>query len=465
MPNGKKQSQVVVTFREAQRILTGMEAVKNIPEAARRDTAASPVEKAAAMAAVGQALNQMQKAENEAGAMVLTTPQHGPAARLQSLIASGEAASLEFEPLPTGGLEAKFDTHDWFGWATVAWAKLKNPTPHKMLRPTGDPPGPFPDAGRIAVLGDWGTGLYGAPKIADAVRCDRDPFAMLLHLGDVDHAGTDSEITDRFLDVWPYRNEAINRALNSNHEMFSGGAGYFGKTLPKFGQESSYFALQNKHWILIGLDVAYHDHAIDDEQVDWLKRVLAQAGARKAVLFSHHQLYSHFESQGTKLWSHPDFGEILRSRRIFAWYWGHEHRCSIFESADANFGILARCIGHSGMPQSRKATRNLPQCGEKEYNQAEWRRSVAKTVEGNPLPNVVVLDGPNNDIQDESDKFSPHGYAVLTLDGPALREEIRDLRKHHLRKNTVLNFKYGSRRKRTKATRSRQPCFGESPRA
>jgi hypothetical protein len=426
MLNRKTQSQVVVTFREAQRILTGKEAVENIPEAARQDSTASQVEKAAAMAAVGQALNQMQKAEKEAGAMVLTTPQHGPAARLQSLIASGEAASLKFDPLCTGGLEAKFDTHDWFGWATVAWAKLKNPTPHEMLRPAGDLPQPFPDAGRIAVLGDWGTGLYGAPKIADAVRDDRDPFAMLLHLGDVYYSGTNSEIADRFLDVWPARKEAINRALNSNHEMFSGGMGYFEKTLPQFGQESSYFAFQNEHWTLIGLDVAYHDHAIDDAQVNWLKRILSQAGPRKVVLFSHQQLYSHFESQGAKLWKHPGFSEILCSKRIFAWYWGHEHRCSIFESADANFGIHARCIGHSGMPQSRKATRNLPRCEGKIYEKAEWRRSAAKTVEGNPLPNVVVLDGPNNDIPDESEKFSPHGYAVLTLDGPALREEVRD---------------------------------------
>ena len=37
-----------------------------------------------------------------------------------------------FQPLPTGGLEAKFDTQDWFGWATVAWEKLKHLIPHAM---------------------------------------------------------------------------------------------------------------------------------------------------------------------------------------------------------------------------------------------------------------------------------------------------------------------------------------------
>ena len=96
--------------------------------------------------------------------------------------------------------------------------------------------------------------------------------------------------------------------------------------------------------------------------------IIAQAGDRKVVLFSHHQLYSHFENTGRKAVGHPGFGEILRSERIFAWYWGHEHRCSIFEGATRISGYSGRCIGHSGMPESRDATRNLPQAGEPIYN-------------------------------------------------------------------------------------------------
>ena len=127
----------------------------------------------------------------------------------------------------------------------------------------------------------------------------------------------------RFLDVWPSRNDAVSRALNSNHEMYSGGDAYFDLTLPKFGQEASYFAYQNKHWTLVGLDVAYRDHDIDDEQVAWLKQILAKAGDRNVMLFSHHQLYSHFESQGTKLldtrgsgrsWQQADFRLVLGTR-------------------------------------------------------------------------------------------------------------------------------------------------------
>jgi hypothetical protein len=417
---------VVVTFREVEKLLTSTEAVGQLQEAANSDPDASEVERATMAATMGRILNELGQAEAAADALVLTTPHHAPSARLQSLIASGEAASPKFAPLPTGGLEARFDTHDWFGWATVAWAKLKHLRPHRMLRPSHAVPTPFPDSGRIALLGDWGTGLYGAPAIAKSITADPDPFAMLLHLGDVYYSGTTKEIRERFLDLWPKRPDAINRALNSNHEMYSGGEPYFRDTLAQFSQESSYFAFQNAQWTLIGLDVAYRDHAIDDEQVAWLREILAQAADRKVILFSHHQLYSHFESQGSKLWSHPGFGEILRSKRIFAWYWGHEHRCTIFEQPDQRFGLYGRCIGHSGMPQNRSETQGLPRANGTQFARADWRRSPAQEREGNGLSSCLTLEGENPFIKGEEHKFTPHGYAVLTLDGPVLREQILD---------------------------------------
>ena len=206
--------------------------------------------------------------------------------------------------------------------------------------------------------------------------------------------------------------------------MYSGGDAYFNKTLKHFNQSSSYFATQNKHWTFVGLDVAFRDHSIDDEQVDWLKKVLAQAGDRKVILFSHHQLYSHFESQGERLWGHAGLAEILNSNRIFAWYWGHEHRCSIFEGKDPRFGIFARCIGHGGMPESRDATRDLPSAEESKYQDADWRRSPSQAKLGNVLPGCIVLEGSNPDILGEEDKFTPHGYAIITVEGPTLKEQV-----------------------------------------
>jgi hypothetical protein len=52
-----------------------------------------------------------------------------------------------------------------------------------MVRPSTMLAQPFPDQGRIAVLGNWGTGPSGAPVIANSVRNDPDPFARPMHLG------------------------------------------------------------------------------------------------------------------------------------------------------------------------------------------------------------------------------------------------------------------------------------------
>jgi hypothetical protein len=414
---------IVVTLREAERILLRTEAAKGLKEAAENDPTISDVQRATRMAVTGHILTELRKAAAETRPNVLSCPADALAARFQSAIASGDGGQLETEPLPTGGAEAKFDTGDWAAWAsTWLWAKLFHIIPHPMARPKSATATPLSDNARIAVIGDWGTGLYGAPKIAQAIRKDNQQYSMLLHLGDVYYTGIDTEERSRFLDVWPYRPEAINRTLNSNHEMYSGGNAYFEEALPKFGQDGSYFAYQNKHWSLVGLDVAYEDHAIDDKQVEWLKAIIRSGGDRRLVLFSHHQLYSHFESQGNKLWSHPGFGAILRSKRVFAWYWGHEHRCSVFEQRDGNFGLFGRCIGHGGVPQSRSRTRTLPRANE--WQAAEWRRQPAGTVSNNRLSSCLVLDGPNPDIQGEEDEFSPHGYAVLVFDGPKLTEQV-----------------------------------------
>jgi hypothetical protein len=263
------------------------------------------------------------------------------------------------------------------------------------------------------LLGDWGTGMYGAPHIADAVRTDNDGFELLLHLGDVYYSGTLDEINGRFLALWPARSGATSRALNSNHEMFSGGEAYFTRTLPEFGQASSYFAFQNTHWTLIGLDVAYLDHDIDDEQAWWVSEVVRNAGSRKIVFFSHHQLYS-------------TVGALLRSRRVFAWYWGHEHRCTIFEEPDREFGIYGRGIDHGGMPQARDLTKGLPRAVDPRYAAADWRVCAEKTVGSNVLSRAVVLEGPNPFITGEEEKFTPHGFSVLEFDGPHLREDVRN---------------------------------------
>ena len=64
-------------------------------------------------------LAALKDAEAKSDGKVLTAPHEGhwaaPAARFQSLIASGQVMEMKYEPVASGGLEAQYDTGDWIG--------------------------------------------------------------------------------------------------------------------------------------------------------------------------------------------------------------------------------------------------------------------------------------------------------------------------------------------------------------
>ena len=64
-----------------------------------------------------------------------------------------------------------------------------------------------------------------------------------MHLGDVYYSGTKKEVQQRFLDIWPKDAGRRTIAVNSNHEMYSGGFGYFDLALPAIGQKSRTISL------------------------------------------------------------------------------------------------------------------------------------------------------------------------------------------------------------------------------
>jgi hypothetical protein len=318
-----------------------------------------------------------------------------------------------------GGFEVKFGTGitggDIFGWMRSLFDWVDRRQAHPMLRPATTRADPFANTARVALTADWGTGLYGAPKIAEQMT-KMGVFDLLLHLGDVYYSGTREEIQERFLDVWPSGAGKVSRTLNSNHEMYSGGFGYFELALPALGQASSYFAFQNDHWLLAGLDTAYVDHDIDNQQVAWLNAVIKQAGGRKVILFSHQQLFSRLDAQGTKLQN--ALRHQLDQKAIFAWYWGHEHQCVIYDP-HPRYGLLGRCLGNGGIPEARKKeVRSAP--AHSTAGAIAWRR-----LEATPdSPGCLALDGPNPDIPKEQDKFVPHGFMTLEFDGPSLTERV-----------------------------------------
>lgn len=424
MAGNKQVGDVVVGFGEVKKAVfaaeqagVGVAGPATAPALVHAGVPLTPVQQVTMLASLGEALNRMEAAEKEAGSGVLASPSHAIAARLQSFLAAHDLTIAGFNPLPAGGREIKFGTNDYFGWLLSLHDHVFKFQFHPQVRPQSTVPAPLPDGARMAVIGDWGTGLYGAPVLAQTVAADPNPYALLLHLGDVYYSGTLQEIKDRFLALWPKRTDgSVSRALNSNHEMYSGGFGYFTETLPAFGQESSYFAYQNDHWLLVMLDTGYVDHDLDGEQIEWVHLVAGQAGGRRVVLFSHHQLFSRLEDQGLKLLE--KLGPLLASGKVGAWYWGHEHRCVVYDPHPA-FGFLGRCIGHGGIPYTRTPVTGFP-VSLQAPDGAVWRRFDPRGT----APGGLVLDGPNPYVGSGANKYGPHGYATLQFAGPIMTERV-----------------------------------------
>jgi hypothetical protein len=291
---------LVVTYRQIREAVQAdhersMEAARDAAAASAPD---DPLAQARFLAGLNAALAELEAAEDDPE--VMSTPRHPMASQLQSFIAEQARAGNTSQPpapLPEG-LEVKFDNNDWLGWMGSFFTWWRKIHPHALV--AGDPAAAsIPNAYRVALISDWGTGLYGAPFSAKSIDADNDPrgYQLLLHLGDVYYSGTEGEIKDRFLADWPARGGAISRTLNGNHEMYTGGQAYFDVALKRFNQAASYFALRNDFWTLVCLDTAYAEHDLADPQRAWLDQVLATNTSQRVIFFSHHQPFSLLDSR------------------------------------------------------------------------------------------------------------------------------------------------------------------------
>ena len=403
---------LIVSAREVERLVPTTEsAVERLDQ---EEVEASAAQRATFLAAVARGLGKLRDESEGVDPDVLVTSQDPFASLLQSQLAIEAADRQAFEPVDSGGAEVRFDTRD-VRWAKTLYDRLFADS-FPQQRPTDDGIESIPNHARVALMADWGTGLYGAPAVAKSIENDGDRLDAILHLGDIYYSGLSNEVEERFLQFWPRRSDAVSRALNANHEMYCKGEGYFQRVLPAFGQRSSYLALQNDHWTLVGLDTGYDDHDLDDQQLAWVREVFAQAGDRKIALLSHHQLFSHFESQGTDLAN--KLGPLLAAGRVTAWYWGHEHRCAIYAPSAAHGGMHGRCLGHGGMPYSRRKHRDLTI--EEQVGDAMWK-SMPVTADS---PGGRVLDGPNPHIIGKEERYLPNGYMTLELERDALVETV-----------------------------------------
>jgi len=415
----------IVTYRQIDQAFNkNHEAVMESAESEAFNAASDPIEAGVMLASLGNALKKLEEADNGAQAGVLLSTEHRAASLLQSYLAEKSDDEGKLDPLAAGGEEAKFDEADLVRWFFSFFSWWKGIKPHDWLQAPAEPE-PFPtgvDTVRMALLGDWGTGLYGAPVCGSTIESDRIGYQLLFHLGDVYYSGDKKEVRDRFLQYWPTNAHAISRAMNSNHEMYTGGKAYFEQTLTQFKQKASYFAFQNDHWLLVGLDSAYNDPdlkydkaRLTDDQVTWLTNLVNQKGPRKLILFSHHQPVSWFDIQKGEM--NNQLGPILNGKQVFAWYWGHEHRCILYDK-HPNWGFYGRCAGHSGYPYFRDKLGAVPV--EIETHDVKWRRMPANNL----APSGLILDGPNQYIPGEEEDYGANGYMTLEFRDDKLNEIV-----------------------------------------
>jgi len=333
-------------------------------------------------------------------------------------VAADPAAAATVNQLPGNVLEVKFDNLDP-SWAVsgigIGLRKLFRVNRTKWVPPSKVPE-TIPDNYRIAMFGDWGSGLYGAPKISNSIVGDGKGFQMVLHLGDTYYSGGKAEIAERLIgSTWPLMpaHTCVSRSLNGNHEMYSGGGPYFDALKNFFHQSASCFAVQNSKWLLIALDSAYVDGTVEEEkthQLSWLNGILAQAGGRKVILFSHHQPFSQLDrTKNSKKLLDP-LKPILSTGRIHAWFFGHEHRCAIYDP-HPDWGVKGRCIGHGGFPAFRDSFQ-VPTPNGVDFH---WQR--LSKIDNQRIPSALVLDGTNEFMPGEEKRYSPHGYVTLEFAG------------------------------------------------
>ena len=217
---------------------------------------------------------------------------------------------------------------------------------------------------RVALISDWGTGTDIARAVAALLAAQRPD--IVIHLGDIYFAATPVECALHFLQplraVLP---EARLFTLCGNHDVYSGGAGYYG-LLRQLEQPASYFCLRSpdRSWQLLAADTGLNDRdpfdsagvltRLDPREELWHADKLRGLGGRSLFL-CHHQPFSAFARIGPAGRDDPVNPFLMDSHArlaavgpIDAWFWGHEHTLRLYAPYR---GVAAgRNIGYGAIP-------------------------------------------------------------------------------------------------------------------
>jgi Calcineurin-like phosphoesterase len=269
--------------------------------------------------------------------------------------------------------------------------------------------GKLPPQATVAIVGDWGTGQNAAKEVLRQIA-NKNPD-VVIHLGDIYYSGTQFEVSNYFLQPWQQILNLGNNldriptfTLAGNHDMYSGGVAYY-DVIKRLGQPASYFCLRNADWQFVAMDTGYHDHNpagagsgatyLQDTEVTWVTDKVNNAGSRRTVFLSHHQLFTAFDNidnNEVNLRLYSQLGPLLP--KVSLWIWGHEHDFVVY----GPYTNLARgcCLGHGAFPVGEDELKSAPN-----------------------YPDVPVQKGDDGlDIRlGTTDGLYKHGYAIIKLNG------------------------------------------------
>jgi hypothetical protein len=277
----------------------------------------------------------------------------------------------------------------------------------------------IPDTVQVALVGDWGTGDWRTAANPAPSTDVGNQLALLkpdlnIHLGDVYYAGTANEEKYELVNIWP-KGSIGSLAMNSNHEMYSGGAPYFQAIAQapfEMQKGCSFFALENSNWIIVALDSAYYSDAVTlymdgalypankpNVQNSFLleQHANAEASGKRLIVLTHHNGLDETGSTTNLLWDQV-MGAFPDGGGPAYWYWGHVHVGAVYQPQGPG-NTLCRCCGHGGLP-----------------------RGAAPELDN---PQVAWYEDRSADDPDIPERIA-NGFAVLKLDGPNIQEVFYD---------------------------------------
>ncbi len=298
-------------------------------------------------------------------------------------------ALLQAQAAGNTALVAQLQAEDKFGDCDLGWAKvildyagLLAASGMRDVIPYIPPsaamqPLPMKSGAVVALLSDWGTGTAAATQLLEQVAAHNPD--VLIHLGDIYYSGTAGECVNNFEAIVK---KVFNRpaspvsvfTLAGNHDMYSGGEGYYGLLQrlnpPPCVQPASFFCLRSgdNKWQFVAMDTGLHDDDpfnvdtvltfLNPDEESWHAARIAEFPG-KTILLSHHQLFSALapigplNAEGASepvnpylQTSYVRFAEAAQ-QNIAAWFWGHEHTLTIYQDDTLARG---RCIGHGAIP-------------------------------------------------------------------------------------------------------------------